>query len=80
MNNVMSKDVILGFYDKYGEYEEIHLNGEYKEIHLEEGKEYEITIKAKFEDADNLDLSFVSDLSNMVINADDIINIEEVEK
>lgn len=70
MNIVLSKDVILGFYDKCGEY---------GEIHLEEGKEYEITIKAKFEDADNLDLSFVSDLSNMVINADDILNIEEVE-
>lgn len=68
MNNVMSKDVILGFYDKYGEYEETH---------LEEGKEYEITIKAKFESADNLDLSFVSDLSNVVISADDILNIEE---
>lgn len=70
MNNVMSKGVILGFYDKYGEYEEIH---------LDEGKEYEITIKAKFEGAENLDLSFVGDLSNMVISADDIINIEEVE-
>lgn len=68
MNNVISKGVILGFYDKYGEYEEILLG---------EGKEYEITIKAKFENADNLDLSFVSDLSNMVISADDIINIEE---
>ena len=68
MNNVMSKDVILGFYDKCGEYEKIH---------LEEGKDYEITIKAKFESADNLDLSFVSDLSNVVISADDILNIEE---
>nr|DAM42344.1 MAG TPA: hypothetical protein [Bacteriophage sp.] len=68
MNNVISKGVILGFYDKCGEYEKIH---------LEEGKDYEITIKATFADADNLDLSFVSDLSDMVINVDDIINIEE---
>lgn len=67
----MSKDVILGFYDKCGEY---------GEMHLEKGKEYEITIKAKFEDADNLDLSFISNLSNVVISADDILNIKEVEQ
>ena len=67
MKNIMSKDVILGFDDE---------DRDYEEVHLKEGREYEITIKAKFENADNLNLTFVSDLSNIVVNIDDIINIE----
>lgn len=67
MKNIMSKDVILGFDDE---------DRDYEEVHLKEGREYEITIKAKFENTDNLNLTFVSDLSNIVVNIDDIINIE----
>jgi len=67
MNNIMSKDVILGVEDREGEYEESH---------LKEGKEIEITIKAKFESSDNLNLIFVTDSSNIVINIDDIVYIE----
>ncbi len=67
MKNIMSKDVILGFDDE---------DRDYEEVHLKEGREYEITIKAKFENANNLNLTFVSDLSNIVVSIDDIINIE----
>lgn len=73
MNNVMSEDVILKLYDK---------NRDCKEIHLKEGKEYELTIRAMYYGLDDLDLglSFISELSGITINVDDIINIEEVEK
>ena len=67
MKNIMSEDVILGFDDE---------DRDYEEVRLKKGREYEITIKAKFENADNLNLSFTSDSSNIVINIDDIINIE----
>ena len=67
MKNIMSKDVILEFDDE---------DKDYEEVHLKEGREYEITIKAKFENTNNLNLTFVSDLSNIVVNIDDIINIE----
>ena len=67
MKNIMSKDVILGFDDE---------DKDYEEIRLKEGREYEITIKAKFENVNNLDLTFVSDSSNIVVNINDIINIE----
>lgn len=67
MKNIMSKNVILEFDDE---------DKDYEEVHLKEGREYEITIKAKFENANNLNLTFVSDLSNIVVNIDDIINIE----
>ena len=67
MKNIMSKDVILEFDDE---------DKDYEEVHLKEGREYEITIKAKFENANNLNLTFVSDLSNIVVNINDIINIE----
>ena len=68
MKNIMSKDVILEFDDE---------DKDYEEVHLKEGREYEITIKAKFENVNNLDLTFVSNSSkNIVVNIDDIINIE----
>lgn len=67
MKNIMSKDVILEFDDE---------DKDYEEVHLKEGREYEITIKAKFENANNLNLTFISNLSNIVVNIDDIINIE----
>lgn len=72
MNNVMSEDVILKLYGK---------NEDCKEIHLKEGKEYELTIRAMYYGLDDLDLglSFISELSGITINVDDIINIEEVE-
>lgn len=70
MNNVMSEDVILKLYDK---------NGDCKEIHLKEGKEYELTITATYYDSDDLVLSFVNELSDVIVSVDDIINIEEVE-
>ncbi|MGP1405036.1 hypothetical protein [Filifactor alocis] len=68
MNHIMSKDITLGLDDDYREC--------YEEIRLKEGQEYEITIKAKFKNVDNLDLSFISNSSNIVVNIDDIINIE----
>ena len=67
MKNIISKDIILEFDDE---------DKDYEELHLKEGREYEITIKAKFKNANNLNLTFVSDLSNIVVNIDDIINIE----
>lgn len=68
MNNVMSEDVILKLYDK---------NEDCKEIHLKKGKEYELTIKATYYDSDDLVLSFVNELSDVIVSVDDIINIEE---
>lgn len=68
MNNIMSEDVILGFDDE---------DRDYEEIRLKKGREYEITIKVKFESSDNLNLLFTSNSSkNIVVNIDDIINIE----
>ena len=57
----------------------IYKDGDCKEICLEQGKEYELTIKATYYDSDDLDLSFISEFSGITISADDIINIEEVE-
>lgn len=71
MNNVMSKDVILNFYDK---------NGDCKEIRLKEGKEYELTIRATYCVSDDLDLSFISEFSGIIVSADDILNIKEVKQ
>lgn len=68
MNNIMSEDVILGFDDE---------DRDYEEIRLKKGREYEITIKVKFESSDNLNLLFTSNSSkNIVVNIDDVINIE----
>lgn len=68
MNDVMTQDVILKLYDK---------NGDCKEVHLREGKEYELTIRATYYDSDDLVLSFVNELSDIIVSVDDIINIEE---
>ena len=68
MNNVISKDVFLKLYDK---------NGDCKEIRLEQWKEYELTIRATYYDSDDLVLSFVNELSDIIVSVDDIINIEE---
>lgn len=70
MNNVMSEDVILNLYDK---------NGDCKEIRLEQGKEYKLTIMATYYDSDDSVLSFVNELSDVIVSVDDIVNIEEVE-
>lgn len=48
-----------------------------KEIRLEQGKEYELTIRATYYDSDDLVLSFVNELSDIIVSVDDIINIEE---
>ena len=66
----MSEDVILKLYDK---------NGDCKEIRLEQGKEYELTIRARYYGLDDLVLSFAKELSDIIVSVDDIINIEEVE-
>lgn len=68
MNNVMREDVILNLYGK---------NGDRKEIRLEQGKEYELTIRATYYDSDDLVLSFVNELSDIIVSVDDVINIEE---
>lgn len=70
MNNVMSEDVILKLYGK---------NEDCKEIHLKEGKGYELTVRARYYGLDDLVLSFANELSDIIVSADDIINIEEVE-
>lgn len=57
----------------------IYKDGGCKEVQLEQGKEYELTITATYYDSDDLVLSFVNELSDIIVSADDIINIEEVE-
>lgn len=55
------------------------INIKSKDINLEQGKEYELTIRATYYDSDDLVLSFVNELSDIIVSADDILNIEEVE-
>ena len=57
----------------------IYKDGDCKEVQLEQGKEYELTIRATYYDSDDLVLSFVNELSDIIVSADDILNIEEIE-
>lgn len=68
MNTIVSNKIILGFFDRYGNYEEQT---------VEKDKEYAITIKAKFEEINDDKLTFCGDASDFTVHKDDILHIGE---